>query len=104
MVAAYLLSLVLDSPKLRRPKRMWAGWAIVNVFVWVVFGACYHVQRGYNRDNVASSRSPFPVEKLQLIDLNTMRFAGPATLYFFSGFMDGAPLLSCALTCTAADL
>jgi hypothetical protein len=82
MVAAYLFSFVLDSKRLSRRARIWAGWAVVFVFLWAVWGGSYAKQTQYTRaDNAAKT--------IQLIDLTMSRaYAGPALLYAFSGFFD----------------
>ncbi|CEH13188.1 Uncharacterized conserved protein [Ceraceosorus bombacis] len=84
MVAAYMFSFLLDSKRLTRRVRLMVSWVVVFVFVWVVFGACYHVQLGVTRANT----DPNNPDRIPLVDLNTSAFAGGATLYFWCGFMD----------------
>lgn len=85
MVAAYLISFVLDSKHLSRPRRMWAGWAIVFTVMWVVWGGSYAKQLQYTRADldVTTGSLPSPIDLTE-----SRRFAGPALLYAFSGFFD----------------
>lgn len=84
MVAAYLVAFVLDSKRLSRRRRMWAGWAIVFAVMWAVWGGSYAKQIQYTRADINAKLS-----RLEPIDLTaSRRYAGPALLYAFSGFFD----------------
>ncbi|UZJ53126.1 hypothetical protein CBS101457_002446 [Exobasidium rhododendri] len=88
MVAAYLISFVLDSKRLTRRARLWAGWIVVFVVLWAVWGGSYAKQLQYTRGDVVQS-GPSKGSLPDLIDLTMSRaYAGPALLYAFSGFFD----------------
>jgi hypothetical protein len=88
MVAAYLISFVLDSKKLTRKARLWAGWVLVFVALWAVWGGSYAKQTQYSRADIVQS-GPLKGSLPDLIDITiSRRYAGPALLYAFSGFFD----------------
>ena len=88
MVAAYLFSFVLDSKRLSRRSRLWAGWVIVFVVLWAVWGGSYAKQVQYSRADLVQD-GPLKGSLPNLIDIQmSRRYAGPALLYAFSGFFD----------------
>lgn len=43
MFGAMVMGVVLDTPRMKRRNRAWAGWAITSVVCWTVWGGSYKV-------------------------------------------------------------
>lgn len=88
MVAAYLMSFVLDSKRMSRRSRLWAGWIVVFVILWAIWGGSYAKQTQYTRADLIQN-GPRKESLPDVIDITmSRRYAGPALLYALSGFFD----------------
>lgn len=77
MVGAAIFGVLVDLKRFSRVRRAWGSLLFLLALHMAVWGASYHVQRGFHRD-----------DNFQRIDLKESRYAGYGALYVFQGILD----------------
>ncbi|BGP58044.1 hypothetical protein JCM8202_001717 [Rhodotorula sphaerocarpa] len=77
MVGAGIFGVLIDLKRFSRVARAWSSFAFLLALHMAVWGATYHVQKGFHRD-----------DEFVRIDLDEGRYAGYGALYVFQGILD----------------
>lgn len=81
MFGAILIGLLLDTPKLSRRVRAFAGWGVLLLMVFFTHIWAYFYQREYTRESL-------PKDPNELMDFNDDGYAGRIMMYIFMGVLD----------------